>query len=76
GLVSSPEPFHRLINQGYIQAYAFTDARGQYVEASEVTEADGEFFFDGQPVNREYGKMGKSLKNMVTPDDMYDAYGA
>jgi leucyl-tRNA synthetase len=27
-------------------------------------------------VNREYGKMGKSLKNMVTPDDMCDTYGA
>jgi leucyl-tRNA synthetase len=76
GLVSSPEPFHRLVNQGYIQAYAYTDARGQYVEASEVTEVDGEFLFEGQKVNREYGKMGKSLKNMVTPDEMYDAFGA
>ncbi len=76
GHVGGPEPFHRLINQGYIQAYAFTDSRGQYVEATEVTETDGEFFFDGQPVNREYGKMGKSLKNMVTPDEMYDAFGA
>jgi len=26
-------------------------------------------------VRREYGKMGKSLKNIVTPDDMYEAYG-
>jgi len=34
------------------------------------------YFFDGAPVNREYGKMGKSLKNMVTPDDMCDTYGA
>ncbi|MEY3615881.1 MAG: hypothetical protein RLZZ518_883, partial [Actinomycetota bacterium] len=25
---------------------------------------------------REYGKMGKSLKNIVTPDEMYDEYGA
>ena len=29
-----------------------------------------------QEVNREYGKMGKSLKNVVTPDEMCDAYGA
>src|SRR5665647_3315873 len=28
------------------------------------------------PVVQEYGKMGKSLKNVVTPDDMYDDYGA
>ena len=27
-------------------------------------------------MTREYGKMGKSLKNSVTPDEMYDAYGA
>ena len=27
-------------------------------------------------MRREYGKMGKSLKNIVTPDDMYEAYGA
>ena len=76
GHVSSEEPFHRLFNQGYIQAYAYTDARGQYVEAEEVVERDGGFFHDGEPVKREYGKMGKSLKNMVTPDEMYDTYGA
>ena len=27
-------------------------------------------------MTREFGKMGKSLKNSVTPDEMYDAYGA
>jgi leucyl-tRNA synthetase len=76
GHVSSEEPFHRLFNQGYIQAYAYTDERGQYVEASEVTEHGKTFMHDGRPVKREYGKMGKSLKNMVTPDEMYDGYGA
>ena len=34
------------------------------------------FTANGEPVNRECGKMGKSLKNAVTPDDMYDEYGA
>ncbi|MDQ1426326.1 MAG: leucyl-tRNA synthetase, partial [Acidimicrobiaceae bacterium] len=29
GHVSSEEPYYRLFNQGYIQAYAFRDARGQ-----------------------------------------------
>ena len=77
GHVSSEEPFRRLFNQGYIQAYAYRDERGQYVEAAEVEEAaDGTYLFDGKPVAREYGKMGKSLKNVVTPDEMYDAYGA
>jgi leucyl-tRNA synthetase len=76
GEVQTPEPFARLFNQGYIQAPAFTDARGVYVEASEVTEQNGTFFFEGEPVTREFGKIGKSLKNMVSPDDMYQAYGA
>ena len=76
GHVSSVEPFHRLFNQGYIQAYAFRDARGQTVPASEVTESNGEYSWNGEPVTREYGKMGKSLKNIVTPDEMYEEFGA
>ncbi len=77
GHVSSEEPFHRLFNQGYIQAYAFRDARGQVVPAAEVEEdGDGSYTWAGQPVVREHGKMGKSLKNVVTPDEMYDQYGA
>ncbi len=77
GHVSSEEPFRRLVNQGYIQAYAYTDARGVYVPAAEVEEApDGTCTWRGQPVTREYGKMGKSLKNSVTPDDMCAEYGA
>jgi leucyl-tRNA synthetase len=76
GHVSSEEPFRRLVNQGYISAYAYTDERGFYVPAAEVVEADGRFLFEGRPVNREYGKIGKSLKNMVTPDEMIGAYGA
>jgi leucyl-tRNA synthetase len=76
GHVSSYEPYHRLFNQGMIQAAAYTDERGSYVEASEVVEADGAFTYDGKPVRREFGKMGKSLRNVVTPDDMYGSYGA
>ena len=76
GYVSTPEPFRRLYNQGMIQAYAYVDARGVYVEASEVVERDGAYWFHDEPVTREYGKMGKSLKNVVTPDDIYRDYGA
>ncbi|WP_149202785.1 leucine--tRNA ligase [Actinotalea subterranea] len=79
GHVSSVEPFRTLFNQGYIQAYAYKDARGQYVPASEVVEdeaASTGFTWEGQEVHREYGKIGKSLKNSVTPDEMYEAYGA
>jgi leucyl-tRNA synthetase len=76
GYVSSEEPFRRLVNQGYISAHAYTDERGFYVPAADVVEKDGQFFYEGKPVNREYGKIGKSLKNMVTPDEMIGAYGA
>jgi len=79
GHVSSGEPFHKLFNQGYIQAYAYTDARGVHVPAAEVVEDESSatgFTWNGEAVNREYGKMGKSLKNMVTPDEMYAEYGA
>ncbi len=77
GHVSGPEPFKRLVNQGYIQAWAYTDARGAYVPAEEV-QGDPEtgFSHHGEPVERSFGKMGKGLKNSVTPDEMYAAYGA
>ena len=76
GHVSSYEPYHRLYNQGYIQAYAYTDARGIYVPAEEVEEKDGKFYYNGEEVNQEYGKMGKSLKNSVSPDEICENYGA
>ncbi|MGN9808700.1 leucine--tRNA ligase [Micromonospora sp. BQ11] len=76
GHVSSFEPFRKLFNQGYIQAYAYTDARGAYVPAEDVTERDGGFYLGDTQVKREYGKMGKSLRNVVTPDEMCAAYGA
>ncbi|HWG97882.1 MAG TPA: leucine--tRNA ligase [Pilimelia sp.] len=76
GHVSSEEPFRRLFNQGMIQAYAFVDPRGSYVPAAEVVERDGGYVHGDTPVSREYGKMGKSLKNVVTPDEICAAYGA
>jgi len=76
GQVSTIEPFQRLVNQGMVLAPAYMDERGAYVEADEVEERDGEFFHDGEPVTREFGKMGKSLKNAVSPDDIYRDYGA
>jgi leucyl-tRNA synthetase len=80
GHVSSREPFRRLVNQGYIQAFAYTDSRGAYVPAAEVIERDGGFVYPGPDgeveVFQEFGKIGKSLKNSVSPDEMCDDYGA
>jgi leucyl-tRNA synthetase len=77
GHVSSKEPYARLFNQGYVQAAAYKDEREIYVDATKVEgdERSG-FTYEGKPVTREWGKMGKSLKNAVSPDDMYDQYGA
>ena len=76
GVASTAEPFGRLFNQGYILADAFTDARGLYVPAAEVTREPDGWTYHGQPVTRRAGKMGKSLKNGVSPDEIYTSYGA
>ena len=81
GYVTSREPYRRLVNQGYIQAFAYTDDRGSYVPADEVEERDGAFYYHSADrgeieVFEEFGKIGKSLKNSVSPDEIFDAYGA
>ncbi|MBN9618625.1 MAG: leucine--tRNA ligase, partial [Actinobacteria bacterium] len=76
GYVSSSEPFHRLVNQGMLQLPAYTNADGFYVPAAEVAEEDGHFFYEGVEVNQEFGKIGKSLKNVVNPDEFIHDYGA
>lgn len=76
GHVSSFEPFHKLFNQGMIQAYVYRDARGIAVPAAEVTEEDGAYYYQGEKVSRLLGKMGKSLKNAVTPDEICAEFGA
>ena len=90
GHVSTPEPFGRLYNQGYIQAYYYEDQQGTRVPATDVVETktgkrasetqdrdvnDCAFEYEGRPVNRLYGKMGKSLRNAIAPDDICDKYG-
>ncbi|MGI9124575.1 MAG: leucine--tRNA ligase, partial [Mycobacterium sp.] len=80
GHVSSREPYRRLVNQGYIQAHAYTDSRGAYVPAADVVERAGKFFLPGPDgeieVFQEFGKIGKSLKNSISPDEICDGYGA
>ncbi|MET8507327.1 leucine--tRNA ligase [Streptomyces sp. NPDC004787] len=76
GHVSSAEPFHKLYNQGMIQAFVYRDSRGIAVPAAEVEERDGAYWYEGEKVSRVLGKMGKSLKNAVTPDEICTEYGA
>ncbi|NLU69113.1 leucine--tRNA ligase [Streptomyces sp. HNM0574] len=76
GHISSCEPFHKLYNQGMIQAFVYRDARGIAVPAAEVEERDGAYYYNGEKVTRLLGKMGKSLRNAVTPDEICAEYGA
>ena len=54
--------------------------RGSYVPAEEVVERDGRFVYPGPggevEVFQEFGKIGKSLKNSISPDEICDDYGA
>ncbi|MFE2596576.1 leucine--tRNA ligase [Streptomyces sp. NPDC059396] len=76
GHISSVEPFHKLYNQGMIQAFVYRDSRGIAVPAAEVEERDGGYWYQGEKVSRVLGKMGKSLKNAVTPDEIFAEFGA
>ncbi|MFF9507631.1 leucine--tRNA ligase [Streptomyces sp. NPDC014724] len=76
GHISSAEPFHKLYNQGMIQAFVYRDSRGIAVPAADVEERDGKFYYRDEKVSRVLGKMGKSLKNAVTPDEICAEYGA
>ena len=81
GLVPTPEPFQRLVNQGMILGMAYKTSRGVLVPTDRVE------WRDGKPWGAEEGgemeelvefpaKMSKSLRNVVNPDDVIRDYGA
>lgn len=78
GVVSTKEPFQRLINQGMITSFAFQRANKSLVPTDMVDEKDGKFYSkeDGEELERVIAKMSKSLKNVVNPDEMIQNYGA
>ncbi len=78
GVVTTKEPFQRLINQGLITSFAFQRKNKTLVPTDEVTEKDGKFVetATGEEVEQIIAKMSKSLKNVINPDDMINQYGA
>ena len=81
GLVPTPEPFQRLVNQGMILGLAYKTSRGVLIPMDQIT------WRDGKPYGAEEGgaeelltefpaKMSKSLKNVVNPDDVIRDFGA
>ncbi len=79
GLVSTPEPFARLVNQGMITSYAYQRPNKSLVPADQVTEKEPGVFVDnetGEVLERVIAKMSKSLKNVINPDEVIAQYGA
>ena len=78
GHVVEREPFHRLFNQGMIQAYAYRDARGHYRAGRRGRGARRHgVLLPGRAGHRaSTGRWASSLKNAVTPDEICDEYGA
>ena len=79
GLVSTKEPFQRLVNQGMILGISYKDQRGALVPMDEVEHRpDGNAYRKGteEKLVEFPAKMSKSLKNVVTPDDVVREYGA
>lgn len=76
GVVSTPEPFRKLFNQGMILAHSYRDAGGKYHRPEEVEERGGRWFAGDVEVDRQVEKMSKSKYNVVDPTDVVDRYGA
>lgn len=79
GVVSTKEPFQRLVNQGMITSFAFQRANKTLVPVDEVEKRDDGNFYEkktGEKLEQIVAKMSKSLKNVVNPDDEVREYGA
>lgn len=78
GVVSTPEPFTKLINQGLITSYSFKNSSDRYVHTDDVD-------FDGhKAIHRQTGenltfqveKMSKGKLNVINPDKVIAEFGA
>ncbi len=79
GLVSTSEPFTRLVNQGMITSYAFQRTDKSLVPTDLVDEKEDGTFVEretGDTLERVIAKMSKSLKNVINPDEIIEEYGA
>ncbi len=80
GLVSTLEPFQKLVNQGMILApsYRVSEEDKTYLakDALEFRENTAFIKATGEPAFSIVEKMGKSKKNVVNPDDIIQVYGA
>lgn len=79
GVVSTKEPFQRLVNQGMITSFAYQRKDKTLVPVDEVEKRDDGNFYEkktNEKLEQVVAKMSKSLKNVVNPDDEVRDYGA
>jgi len=82
GLVSVEEPFAGLFTQGMVTHEAYKNAAGEWVEPSDVVVSvegntrSAKHAKTGEPITiGDIEKMSKSKKNVVAPEDIFEAYG-
>ena len=78
GLVSHPEPFMSLRNQGLIVSRSFKTQNNVYISAEDVKESQGVYTHKktGEALFSQVEKMSKSKLNGITPDDIIQTFGA
>ena len=79
GLVNTPEPFQRLVNQGMITSFAYQRRDKSLVSTDMVEETEPDHFVEkstGEQLERVIAKMSKSLKNVINPDEIIQDFGA
>ena len=82
GLVSVEEPFAGLFTQGMVTHEAYKNTAGEWVEPSDVVIAvegnsrAAKHATTGEAITiGDIEKMSKSKKNVVAPEDIFEAYG-
>lgn len=78
GLVSTLEPFQRLLNQGLILSRSYQKASGAYVSSDEVVEHEGKYrhWETNEELKSQVEKMSKSKLNGISPDEVREEFGA
>ena len=78
-VISTPEPFVRLVHQGMILGELEYTVNGKRVDESEVEKHGDRFVLRADPsitVDARANKMSKSRGNVVNPDEIVERYGA
>ena len=79
GVVSTPEPFRRLIHQGMILGEMEYSANGERIAEADVRKQGDGFVLKRDasvPVEAHAYKMSKSRGNVINPEDVVEQYGA